>query len=125
MKMKNKKPDVGTKMYSVHEHRYYIDGKAAPVLEYCVCEGEVTGFFQGGFTEICLRGYSPKGFMTPYRYRLSDVGTKIFYTAKEAAELAAKMTDEYERTWGWLGEPDIPMRRSWKYLLIDSQEVMP
>lgn len=112
-------------MYSVHEHRYYIDGKAAPVLEYCVCEGEVTGFFQGGFTEICLRGYSPKGFMTPYRYRLSDVGTKIFYTAKEAAELAAKMTDEYERTWGWLGEPDIPMRRSWKYLLIDSQEVMP
>lgn len=112
-------------MYSVHDHLYYIKEKAAPILEYCVCEGEVTGFFQGGFTEICLRGRSPKGFWTPYRYKLSDVGTKIFYTAKEAAELARKMTDTYERTWGWLGEPDIPMRRSWDNLLHDFPEVMP
>lgn len=123
--MSNQKPDVGTKMYSVHEHLYYIDGRAAPLLEYCVCEAEVTGFFKGGFTEICLRGYSPKGFMTPYRYKLSDVGKKIFYTAKEAAELAREMTDIYERTWGWLGKPDIPMRRSWDALLFDSTEVMP
>ena len=100
--MKKQKPDVGTKMYSVHEHLYYIEEKTAPIFEYCVCEGEVTGFFHGGFTEICLRGYSPEGFPTPYRYKLSDVGTKIFYTAKEAAELARKMTDTYERTWGWL-----------------------
>lgn len=104
-------------MYFVQEHLYYIEGKAGPILEYCVCEAEVTGFFQGGFTEICLKGYSPKGYMTPYRYKLSDIGKKVFYTPKEAAELAKRMTDVYEHTWGWLGEPDIPMRRTWEPLL--------
>ena len=123
--MSKKKPDIGTKMYSVHEHLYYIKEKAAPILEYCVCEAEVTGFFKGGFEEICLIGYSPKGFMTPYRYKLSDVGKKVFYTAKEAAELAREMTDTYESTWGWLGEPDIPMRRPWNNILHDFPEVMP
>lgn len=112
--MKKHKPDVGTKMYFVQENLYYIKEKAAPILEYCVCEAEATGFFRGGYAEICLKGYSPKGFLTPYRYKLSDVGTKIFYTAKEAAELAKKITDEYEHTWGWLGEPYIPLRRTWE-----------
>lgn len=59
-------------MYSVHEHLYYIKGRTAPVLEYCVCEAKVTGFFKGGYTEICLVGPNPNGFQTPYRYKLSD-----------------------------------------------------
>lgn len=77
--MKNHKPDVGTKMYFVQENLYYIKEKAAPILEYCVCEAEATGFFRGGY-----------------------------------AELAKKITDEYEHTWGWLGEPYIPLRRTWE-----------
>lgn len=110
-------------MYFAQENLYYIKEKAAPILEYCVCEAEVTGFFHGGFTEICLSGHSPKGFRTPYRYKLSDAGKKVFYTAKEAAESAREMTDTYERIWGWLGAPDIPLRRSWEDLL-DTTEVM-
>lgn len=114
---RNTRPEIGTKMYSVHEHLYYIEKHAGPVLEYCVCEAEVTGFFQGGYTEVCLVGLSPEGYRTPYRYKLSDIGSKVFYTAKEAAQLAQKMTEQYERTWGWIGAPDIQLRRTWeKYL---------
>lgn len=125
----NKRPDTGTKMYLVHEHLYYIEGHAAPVLEYCVCEAKVTGFFQGSYTEVCLIGLSPKGFTTLYRYKLSEIGTRVFYTAQEAAKLAQKMTEKYENTWRWLGKPDIPMRRTWeKYYKrkeLHFDEIMP
>ena len=56
----NRKPEVGTKMYAVKEHRYYVKDKPAPLLEYCVCEMEVTGFYKGGYVEICLTGISPR-----------------------------------------------------------------
>ena len=106
-------------MYAVHEHLYYIKNKSAPILEYCVCEAEVKGFFKKGYTEICLSGLSPEGYKTPYWYKISDIGKRIFYTAKEAAELAKEMTEKYESTWRWLGTPDIPMRRTLEKYLDD------
>ncbi len=112
---RNERPAFGTKMYSVHEHLYYIPGRAGPVSEYCVCEAEVQGFFQGGYVEICLLGKLPGRGMTPYRYPLKDVGKQVFYTPREAAELAKRMTEKYERDWGWTGDP--PIRRSWTHLL--------
>lgn len=51
----------------------------------------------------------------PYRYRLKDVGEKVFYTPREAAVLAKQMTEKYERTWAWMNDP--PMRRTWAHLL--------
>ena len=111
---RNERPAIGTKMYSVHEHPYYIPAETAPVIEYCVCEAEVQGFFEGGYVEICLRGEIPDKGMVPYRYRLKDVGEKVFYTPREAAELAQRMTEKYERTWIWMGDP--PMRRPWAHL---------
>lgn len=98
----SKRPDIGTKMYSVREHLYYIQNHAGPLLEYCVCEAEVTGFFEGGYVEVRLRGKSPEGFMTPYFYKLSEIGTRVFYTAEEAARLAKDMTERYEKTWAGL-----------------------
>lgn len=106
-------------MYFAHEHLYYTKDKAAPVSEYCVCEAEVTGFIQGGYTEVCLVGLCPEGYRTPYYYKLSEIGQKVFYTIQEAARLAKAMTEEYERVWGWMGEPDIPMRRTWEKYLAD------
>lgn len=111
------RPDIGTKMYSVHEYLYYIKDHPAPLLEYCVCEAEVIDFIQGGYTEVVLRGKSPGGFMTPYHYKLSDIEKRIFYTPREAALLAKTMTEQYEETWGWVGSPDIPMRRPWEEYL--------
>lgn len=114
----NKRPDIGTKMYSVHEHRYHVKGRAAPLFEYCVCEAEVTGFFQGGYTEICMIGLSPDGYRTPYRYKLSDIGSRVFYTPQEAANLALDMTEKHERTWGWMGKTDTSLRRTWEKYLV-------
>lgn len=117
-----KKPDIGTEMYFVEEHRYYVAGCAGPVLEYCVCSGRVRGFYKKGYEEIVISGKSPQGYMTPYRFKISDVGIKAFYTPKEAAILAKEMTKKYEDTWGWLGKPDIPMRRTWEVYLDDEEK---
>lgn len=111
-----KRPEIGTVLWSVHEHLYYAPDRVGPVMEYCVCDAAVTGYYEGGFVEICVTGKSPDGYCTPYRYKLSDLGKCIFFTPREAAELAQRETERYERTWGRItGDP--PMRRTWeKYL---------
>lgn len=119
---KIKRPEIGIKMYSVHEHLYYIKNHAGPILEYVVCNAVVTGFYTMGYTEVCLTGKDPDGYNTPYRYPLNKIGKSIFYTAKEAAEHAKLLTERYEHAWRWLGAPDIPMRRSWETLLLDNNE---
>lgn len=110
-------------MYSVHEHLYYIKDYPAPLLEYVVCVAEVTGFYTQGYTEVCLTGKDSDGYNTPYRYPLNKIGKSLFYTAKEAAEYAKMLTERYEYTWGWIGEPAIPMRRTWEPLLIGIGDV--
>lgn len=112
---KNKKrPKIGTKMYMVKEHLFYIAGYPAPVLEYCICEGEVRRFITLNHTEIELIALSPEGYRTPYYYKTSDVNKRVFFTLQEAVLLAKQKTEKYERTWGWIGVPDIPMRRPWE-----------
>ena len=70
---------------------------------------------EGGFVEICVTGKSPDGYRTPYRYKLADLGKSIFFTPREAAELAQRETERYERTWSRMGYP--PMRRTWEVYL--------
>jgi hypothetical protein len=114
---RSKAPPIGTKMFHVLENLYYVNGIAAPLQEYCVCEAEVKGYIKGGYFEIKLAGKDPDGYKTPYRYKLGEIGTRIFFTAKEAALLAKRKTEQYEKVWGTLNPPDIPMRRTWeKYL---------
>lgn len=113
-----KRPDIGTTMYAVREHLYYDRSvRLAPFKEYVVFEGKVIGFFEGSWVDIELRGLDPEGYMTLHYERLKDIGTKVFYTTREAAELARKMTEDYERRWSWLGPPDIPLRRPWENLI--------
>lgn len=118
MKRKNW-PAVGTKMYFVVEHRYYIPDHAAPMMEYCVCEGEVTGYFTLGYTEMHLVGSNPDGFTAPSHYKVKEIGEKVFFTPREAALLAKHMTKKYEQAWGWMGNP--PMRRLWIVFLDEGQ----
>ena len=80
-------------------------------------KGTVRGFFTGGYTEVRLLFTGPDGFPQPGYYKLDDIGKKLFYTAAEAAALAKSMTEKYERTWGWIGAPEIPMARPWEKLL--------
>lgn len=110
-------PAIGTKMYLTEEHRYYIPNRTGPTLEYCVCEAEIKEFYEVGTstnnTYVKLRGISADGIRTIYDYKLRDIGKYLFYTPREAALYAQFETKRYERIWGWLGIPDIPMRRTW------------
>lgn len=112
-----KRPEIGTEMYGVLEHYYYIAGYAGPVKEYCVCKGKVQGFITDGFTEIEIDFIGPDGYLKPVYYKLSDIGQKFFLTEREAAMRAKTMTEECERRWGWIGAPEFPMTRPWVKLL--------
>lgn len=120
--IKENRPKIGTKMYSVHEHRYHLPSYYGPVLEYVVCESVVTEFYAKG-KQIKLVGKSPEGYQTPYIYKLREIGKQLFYTPAEAAELAQRETQSYECRWNWLGEPDIPMRRTWLKYLGSNQSI--
>lgn len=123
MTAQRKKPEIGVSMYFVQEHFYYVKGYAAPCLEYVVCKGKVTEIFALGYTEVCLIGKNPDGYDTPYRYPLKKIGESLFYKAKEAAAHAKTLTERYEQAWGWIGTPDIPMRRTWENLLLVTGDV--
>lgn len=112
------RPKIGTKMYFVKEHLYYIPNHTGPIKEFCVCEAVVKGFHTLGYTELCLSSTDPDGFCTPYWFRVNEIGKRVFYTAEEAARLAKTITQKYESVWGWIGKPHIPMRRTWKNYLI-------
>lgn len=115
------RPAVGSKLWDVHEHLYYIPNRAAPVMEYVVTEGEVTGYFEGGYVEICMTGFVPGHHQMPRRHKLSDIGKQVFFTAREAALLAKEQTEKYERTWGWM--KDHPLRRTWEQYLEEGGNV--
>lgn len=112
-KKKASRPNVGSFLYFVEENLYYHN-HAAPEMEYVVVEGKVTGYFESGYTEICLVAQSKKGelfFTTPVRRKLAALGKTVFYTPKEAAELAQKYTEKWERS--SLSINDEPLRRTW------------
>lgn len=113
--MKVSRPPVGSVMYDVHEHLYYIPDHAGPVKEYVVAAGEVTGFFEGGYVEVCLSGKVADRII-PRRAKLSDIGKRVFYTAREAALYAKELTEKHERTWSGITK-EAPMRRTWEYYL--------
>jgi hypothetical protein len=120
---KQKRPEIGTVMWDVHENLYYdkiVD--VAPLIEYVVTSAPITGYYEGGFVEICMVGPVPDGdrsFPYPRRHRLSDLGNKIvFTTAREAAIYAQELTEKYERTWAWCLKQ--PLRRTWEKYLEES-----
>lgn len=113
---KQKRPEIGTVMWDVHENLYYdYSLSPAPLTEYVVTSAPITGFYEGGFVEICMVGPVPNGdrsFPYPRRHKLSDIGKTVFGTAVEAAIYAKQLTEKYERTWGWCLKR--PLRRTWE-----------
>ena len=109
------RPTIGTTMYCVREHLYYKPDRTSPYMEYVVCAGRVKGYIEGGYVQIVLVLKNAGANNMDYP-RLSDIGKKVFYTAREAALLAKAMTEDYERRWGWMAT-EIPLRRPWAELL--------
>lgn len=54
------------------------------------------------------------------RIQMNKIGKSLYYSKREAAVQAEQATKRYENTWGWVGDPHIPMRRTWKYLLLEN-----
>ena len=111
-----KRPDVGTVLWTVHEHLYYAPDHVAPLKEYVVLPSVVTGYYKGGYVEICMScrvpgSYDGTAYPTPIRRRMSDLGKTVFFTVQEAVGLAKKLTEDHERIWGWCDEP---LRRLWE-----------
>ena len=119
---KQKRPEIGTILWDVHENLYYdYSLSTAPLPEYVVTSAPVTGFYEGGFVEICMVGPVPNGdrsFPYPRRHKLSNIGKTVFGTALEAAIYAKQLTEKYERTWGWCLKQ--PLRRTWKKYLEET-----
>ena len=109
-----RKPKIGDTMFHVCEHLYYVPGQAAPLREYCVCEAIVKGFFTIRYAEVKLVGKNPYGGMTPYFYKLSEIGSRLFFDAHSAAEYAESLTQYAEKHWCLDGET---LRRPYKKLL--------
>lgn len=116
--MRTKKPPIGTPMWHVLEHLYYEKTRAGPLMEYVVREARVTGYFQGGYTEIRLTGKNAGGYLTPFSYPLSDIGRRLFYTPEEAARLAKHMTENEEKML-WCSDP---LRRPWAEYIMPVAE---
>lgn len=110
------KPEIDTEMWDVQEHIYHEAGHAAPLLEYVVCAVHIKGFSEGRYLDIDVTDGK-----TPRRYKLSDIGKRLFYTAREASLYAKRLSDRSDAVWTRMGAP--PVRRTWeKYLKEDSNE---
>lgn len=116
------RPPLGTTMFCVREHLYYIPGRAGPAKEYVIFEGEIVDYYDGpGWVDVKLKGRDADGYVQTIHRRLKDIGVKIFFTAREAAVLARDMTEDYERRWAWTERwGDVPLRRPWEQLLKEA-----
>ena len=112
-------PEKGTKMYSVHEHLYYVKGRSGPLTEYCVYEGIVKGIRKVGYTELCLIAKDADGHEKMFFYPTKEIGKSVFYTPGEAALLARDKTEQYEKTWERMLEE--PLRRTWEHYLVEEK----
>lgn len=116
------RPPIGTIMYTVYQHCYYVENPW-PEIEYLVCQARVKDYYEyGNIPEFELLLCVPNVHSSCYTWsvpelrRVSDIGKRVYYTPKEAAEEARDLTDKHERTWGWC-KTERPLRRTWERLL--------
>lgn len=110
-------PKIGTQFYFVCEHFYDHGHK-----EYVICSGKLTGYNENGrLTPMRIVGPNAYGYMTPFYYKPQEIGSIVFYSEKEAAQLAKQWTDHEDKVWGAM-EP--PMRRPWEHLMEEANETV-
>lgn len=103
---------IGAILYGVHLNVYHENG--LPYEEFVVLTERVKAHITYGYNEVRTSDGS-----TPYYYKASDFGKKVFFTPKEAAQEALRRTIDQDQIWTKYGEP--PMRRTWeKYLEEES-----
>ena len=110
-------PKNGTQLYFVCEHIYNTKDRIAN-KEYVVCSGELTGYSENiSRTAMRIVGTGPYGYEIVSYYKPQEIGSKVFYSAKEAAQRAKQLTDHEDLVWGAIRPP---MRRPWENLLEET-----
>lgn len=104
---------IGTILFGVHSNIYEEHG--LPYEEIIVSTEEVKAHLSYGYNEVRTSDGA-----TPYYYKASDFGQKVFFTAKEAAQEALERTIRHDQIWTQYGEP--PMRRTWEHYLQEGKE---
>lgn len=106
-------PKIGTQFYFVCEHLYDHGHK-----EYVVCSGELVKYTNGERLSLMqIVGPGPDGHTSVTYGRPQEIGIKMFYSAKEAAQVAKRLSDQYDKVWCAM-EP--PIRRPWANLLEET-----
>ena len=101
-------PKIGTQLYFVCEHIYNTEDRTAN-KEYVVCSGELTGYSENSsWTAMRIVGTGPYGYEIVSYYKPQEIGSKVFHSAKEAAQRAKQLTDHDDKAWGAVSPP---MRR--------------
>ena len=109
-------PKIGPQLYFVCEHIYNTEDRTAN-KEYVVCSGELTGYSENSsWTAMRIVGTGPYGYEIVSYYKPQEIGAKVFYSAKEAAQRAKQLTDHDDKVWGAVSSP---MRWPWAHLLED------
>lgn len=103
------KPEIGAELYAVFEHLY--SSKSAPgraLKEYCVCKGTVRGFYTGSYTDVCM--LVPGAGRIPVVKLLQTGGhrQKAVLHGSRCRRAGRRMTEKFERIWGWIGGPEFP-----------------
>lgn len=107
-------PEIGTQFYFVCEHIYNTEERIAN-KEYVICSGKLTRYIENGhMTLMRIVGPGLNGYVSVSYCKPQEIGVKVFYSAKEAAQLAKRFTDLEDKIWGAM-EP--PMRRPWEEYL--------
>lgn len=103
-------PEIGTQLFFVCEHIYDTRDRIAN-KEYVICSGKLTRYNEKGrLTLMRIVGPGAYGYEIVSYFRPQEIGSKVFYSEEEAAQLAKQLTDHEDKVFGAM-EP--PMRRPW------------
>lgn len=112
------RPEIGTPIYIVAEHLYYIPARRAPLKEFVVVPGKIEGYYTGRYVEIISKAILPEKGRTPLYFKLSQLDKAfVFLTAKGAALFAKELTEREERSSLFTACGYPPIRRTWEEYL--------
>lgn len=117
----DQRPAIGEIMYVTLGHAFYREKSYLIEDEFLVCQAQVTGYYDYENIRafqilICAPNVHNNCYLwhIPALKRVADIGKSVYWTPKEAAEKARKLTEEHDCTWNWC---DPPMRRTWERML--------
>lgn len=102
--MARDKPKIGDILWGVWEHRYRNDAGLIE-MEYVVYPVKVTHFFTGSYVDMHCVGMNTDGYTVVHWIPLNSVGKSVFTNPKDAAKLAAIMSDYFNQHWSFNGSP--------------------